>query len=128
MTDFRELGRRKRSITDLTDLLGDTTDQLKRYDDMFVKPVGEIPPGDTQGTEHGGETVRDGHAADGNDSEDADLRHSQDGNAAETTRFQVNVGRDVIRAIKVAAAEDGLRVSQVVDKVLRAYLNQRPKS
>ncbi|WP_349963350.1 hypothetical protein [Rhizobium sp. ZPR3] len=126
MTDFRELGRRKRSITDLTDLLGDTTDQLKRYDDMFVKPADETQG--SQQAEHAGEPALYGHAADGHDSEDADLCHSQDGNAAETTRFQVNVGRDVIRAIKVAAAEDGLRVSQVVDKALRAYLNQRPKS
>ena len=52
MTDFRELGRRKRSVKDLTDLLGDTTDQLKRYDEMFVGAAVE-----TQGAELAAETM-----------------------------------------------------------------------
>ncbi len=123
MTDFRELGRRKRSVTDLTDLLGDTTDQLKRYDEMFVRPADE-----TQAAKPAGETISDIHTSDGHGSAVEGLLHSRYSNEAENTRFQVNVGRDVIRAIKVVAAEDGLRVSQVVDKALRAYLNQRPKS
>ena len=120
MTDFRELGRRKRSVKDLTDLLGDTTDQLKRYDEMFVGAAVE-----TQGAELAAETMP--NVSGGSESAGTSLDHSH-GDEAESTRFQVNVGRDVIRAIKVAAAEDGLRVSQVVDKALRAYLNQRSKS
>ncbi|OEC93579.1 hypothetical protein [Rhizobium sp. YK2] len=123
MTDFRELGRRKRSVKDLTDLLGDTTDQLKRYDEMFVRPADE-----TEAAEPAVEAISDIHTTDGHESAVEGQLHSRDSNEAESTRFQVNVGRDVIRAIKVAAAEDGLRVSQVVDKALRAYLNQRPKS
>ncbi|SCB39025.1 hypothetical protein [Rhizobium hainanense] len=126
MTDFRELGRRKRSAKDLSDLLADTTDQLKRYDEMFVTPKDEGPSAPE--AEHPGEMASDGEAPGKSSSLAADLPDTQDGGAVETTRFQVNVGRDVIRAIKVAAAEDGLRVSQVVDKALRGYLKQRPKS
>lgn len=123
MTDFRELGRRKRSVKDLTDILGDTTDQLKRYDEMFVRSADE-----TQATQPAGEAIGDIQTAGGHACVVEGLLHSRNSDEAESTRFQVNVGRDVIRAIKVVAAENGLRVSQVVDKALRAYLNQRPKS
>ena len=126
MTDFRELGRRKRSAKDLSDLLADTTDQLKRYDEMFVTPGDEEPR--TPEAEHLGKIASDGENSGEGSSLVANILDTQDGDRTETTRFQVNVGRDVIRAIKVAAAEDGLRVSQVVDKALRGYLNQRPKS
>jgi hypothetical protein len=93
---------------------------------MFVTPRDEDARASE--AENPDKIARDGEASGKGSSLAADLPDTQDGDAVETTRFQVNVGRDVIRAIKVAAAEDGLRASQVVDTALRAYLNRRPKS
>ena len=87
---------------------------------MFVRPAGE-----TQAEEPAGGTISGIHISEGREKAVEGVPHSQESNEAESTRFQVNVG---IRAIKVAAADDGLRVSQVVAKALRAYLNQRSKS
>lgn len=113
MADFDELARKKRRVDNLTDILGDTAEHIKRYDEMFGD-AGKQPP-EGKGAAGGSEEPPSSAEA---------TQQSRGGvKDAKAERVQLFLKRDIIVAAKIAAIREKSSPSAIVELALRAYLN-----
>lgn len=113
MADFDELARKKRRVDNLTDILGDTAEHIKRYDEMFAHTGAQPPEGKSE-PDGPGELPAPQPPA-------PPSRGLKKAAAAE--RVQLYLQRETIVATKIAAIHDNSSPSAITELALRAYLN-----